>query len=85
MSSVGALGRYVPLLDWLEALPAAQTQAELSFAAIEALIDGALPPSAYNGMYWTSSNVAQLNWRRVGFRAHLEHTGPRVVFTRRES
>jgi hypothetical protein len=85
MSRVGALNRYAALATWLETLSPEQHRAELSFAAIEALIDGALPASAFNSMYWSSSNVARHNWRRVGFAAHFDRTGPRVVFTRGES
>jgi hypothetical protein len=82
MPMPGLRGRYAPLLAYLDALSPAAPRVRLSFAELEALLGGPLPPRASVGTNWTSSRVAVLNWRRVGFMAHLDRTGPAVTFTR---
>ncbi len=79
----GQRWRYAPLLDYLEALPAAQGEVQLSFAEIETLIGGPLPRTATAPEFWTSSHTARLNWRRSGFDARLLWPGPSVRFSRR--
>ena len=79
----GQRWRYAPLLDYLEAVPAAQGEVQLSFAEIETLIGGPLPRTATAPEFWTSSHTARLNWRRSGFDARLLWPGPSVRFNRR--
>jgi hypothetical protein len=79
----GQRWRYAPLLDYLEVLPAAQSEVQLSFPEIEALIGGPLPRTATVPGFWTSSHTARLNWRRSGFTARLLWPGPAVRFSRR--
>lgn len=76
-------GRYNPLLNALDALPAAQPSVRFSFAALETLLGSPLPPIASIGTYWSSSRVARSNWQRSGFVARLDRAGPAVIFTRR--
>jgi hypothetical protein len=44
--------KYVPLVAWLQALPADCGSAELSFAEIETILGGNLPASAWDPAYW---------------------------------
>jgi hypothetical protein len=74
--------RYLPLLDALDALPAAEPRLCLSFAELEALLGHPLPESAHVPSFWTGSAVAQRNWERSGFTARLDRVGPAVTFTR---
>jgi hypothetical protein len=78
--------KYQPLVDWLQALPADQQNARLSFAEIEALIGERLPVSARTtGTFWIGHRMAEQNWRRVGFRARVDrHDATAVTFTRVE-
>jgi hypothetical protein len=75
---------YLPLLNYLAALPAAPGAVTLSFAELEAILGFSLPASARAlTFYWRTSNAARLNWNREGWDAHLDRLGHAVTFTRR--
>lgn len=78
----GRPGRYNPLLDALDGLPPDQGSVHLTFAELETLLGAPLPASAQRPDYWTSSQVATLNWQRLGWRARLSHADQAVTFTR---
>jgi hypothetical protein len=82
MPRSGDPGKYAPLCTWLAALPTAQYEAVLTLAEISTLIGTSLPSGAWTSGFWTSSDVAHHNWRRAGFRAHLNHGTKSVRFTR---
>jgi hypothetical protein len=74
--------KYLPLVEWLQARPAATPQVSVTFTEIERIIGDTLPTSAGLRGFWASSGTAHSNWQRVGFRAHLDRQAERVVFTR---
>jgi hypothetical protein len=78
----GQRGRYAPLLAYLDAVPPEEPWVRMTFAAIEALIVAPLPASAQRPDYWTSSQVARLNWQRIGWAARLDRAAGVVTFTR---
>ena len=77
--------KYDPLTAYLAALPA--DEVTLTFAEIEAIVGAALPASARQSSYWTTTLqplVARL-WVRAGWRVartDLSSATPAVTFAR---
>jgi hypothetical protein len=82
MRRAGAPSKYGPLYTRLRALPDGQTEVTLTFAEMEMLIGGPLPPSAGTPDYWATSYTAARYWKAAGFRAELQRHARRVLFTR---
>jgi hypothetical protein len=82
MPRSGAPGKYAPLTVWLQALPARQEEAVLTFAEIETIIGAPLPLGAWTSTFWVKADAARTNWGRAGFRARLIHHTKSVRFTR---
>jgi hypothetical protein len=80
------VGRYVPLLQYLATLPAAQIAVTLSFAELGDLLGRRLSRTAQTELtFWRSSPVAHRNWRRDGWTARLDQLRGTVTFTRSQS
>jgi DNA-binding transcriptional regulator YiaG len=77
-------GRYFPLFERLKR--GGETEITLSFAEIEALIAGALPPSARKAKAWWSNRdtgVQAAAWMQANYRvAALDLANERVTFRR---
>jgi hypothetical protein len=52
------VGKYDPLQDFFQHLPAQQDEIVLTFERIEKIIGASLPPDAYNpkGTWWNNTN-----------------------------
>ena len=78
------MSKYSPLQDFLTAQRAGEVP--MTFAEIERLIGGPLPPSKLQRTWWSnnaSNNVMTRAWRAAGFRtARVDVAGERLVFRR---
>jgi hypothetical protein len=74
--------KYGPLLRHLAALPADQGTVTLTFAALEALIGAALPPSARTTGFWSGGSSVLLQFRRAGWRPSFARQRVVVTFRR---
>jgi len=75
---------YQPLLDDLAASD--DREVVLTLDQIEAILDAALPDTAYtHGGYWTEEGSAHVRrWRAMGWRARLDRRNRCVHFTREQ-
>jgi hypothetical protein len=82
MSANAHRGKYQPLVEWLQALPLEQAEAQVSLAEIEALIGQPLPATASTRGFWTGGGRPGELWARAGFHARLGYRTKVVTFTR---
>lgn len=75
--------KYAPLAGYLAAQPPAVQQVTLTFAAIEVLIGGPLPPSAWNTNFWNGGREVRQRWQAHGWRGTLNRATRTVTFVRR--
>jgi len=74
--------KYLPLVQFLAAVPPEQQAIVLTFDDLEQLI-GSLAASAAVRSYWSHSRMAWLNSKALGFAAELDRSRRAVIFTRR--
>jgi hypothetical protein len=74
--------KFTDLTLLLQGLPRDVDGVRLTFADLEKLGEGPLPPGAWTSAYWSNSTVARRNWLRYGFAAKLDRHGCVVLFSR---
>ncbi|MEX0810419.1 MAG: hypothetical protein WD044_16985 [Dongiaceae bacterium] len=84
--------KYSPLEQYLKHLPQSTREANLTFAEVERIIEGALPKSAHEFREWWANesgdtrHVQSKSWRRAGFyvdQVQQRSSGGSVRFCRR--
>lgn len=85
--------KYDPLAEYLEDLPANQSEVILSFSEVERILGASLPDSAFEYREWWSNQADYRNrpqaaaWMAAGFRVeevNQSRSGGRVKFRRVE-
>jgi len=66
-------GKYTPLEHYFRNLPENQGEVKLSFDQIERILNGKLPPSAYESQKWwehetEGNHVNKRSWSNAGWR-----------------
>ena len=66
-------GKYTPLENYLRDLPASQREVTLRFEQIEGILNGKLPPSAYEDRRWwdhetEGNHVNKRAWANAGWK-----------------
>ena len=66
-------GKYTPLENYLRDLPASQREVTLRFEQIEGILNGKLPPSAYEDRRWwdhetEGNHVNTRAWANAGWK-----------------
>jgi hypothetical protein len=66
-------GKYTPLEIYLRNLPESQSEVKLRFEEIEGILDGKLPPSAYESQKWwehetEGNHVNKRSWSNAGWK-----------------
>ena len=66
-------GKYTPLENYLRDLPASQREVTLRFEQIEEILNGKLPPSAYEDRRWwdhetEGNHVNKRAWANAGWK-----------------
>jgi len=81
-------GKYIPLEDYLYALPKSKTTVRLSFERIEGILKFKLPPSAYEDERWwrrekEGNHVNLRAWANAGWKIEsVEVHNQRVTLVR---
>jgi hypothetical protein len=79
---------YTPLADYLRGLPTSQQEVTLTFQLIEQILNGSLPPSAYEDSLWwgnqkQGTNVESIAWMDAGWMVDtVDFREKRVHFVR---
>jgi hypothetical protein len=66
-------GKYTPLEIYLRNLPESQREVKLSFEEIERILNGKLPPSAYESQKWwehetEGNHINRRSWANAGWK-----------------
>ena len=66
-------GKYTPLENHLRELPGTQNEVTLSFEEIERILNGKLPPSAYESRKWwehetEGNHINKRSWSNAGWK-----------------